>query len=157
MSLWLLTVLQIGVPLAILGWIAFGTPRSAAAWVLAAAGVSLCLVGERLVGLWLLAPPWAPLALLMLTAPVLTVHGGAARLRRWPVDAIGWAELAIASSVPVVGIVLIAVGVMGRQIPQGTTIDLAFPLRDGTYYVANAGSTPLLNAHLMTLDVARFA
>lgn len=36
--------------------------------------------------------------------------------------------------------------------PAAPTIELAFPLEGGTYYVANGGSIGLLNAHMTTLS-----
>src|SRR5690606_22148169 len=39
---------------------------------------------------------------------------------------------------------------------QGPVVDLAFPLRGGTYSVVNGGSTGLVNAHLMTLTGERY-
>ena len=37
-----------------------------------------------------------------------------------------------------------------------TIVDLAFPLRSGHYYIANGGSTELVNAHLQLLTGERF-
>ena len=39
----------------------------------------------------------------------------------------------------------------GRRPPSGPIVDLAFPLRDGTYAVANGGSNELVSAHIQTL------
>lgn len=44
---------------------------------------------------------------------------------------------------------------LGRNPPEGEPLDLSFPLRNGTYLIANGGSDVLLNAHLQTLDRAR--
>lgn len=44
----------------------------------------------------------------------------------------------------------------GWRMPATGTAHLAFPLRDGVYYIANGGSTVLSNAHLKTLDGDRF-
>lgn len=45
--------------------------------------------------------------------------------------------------------------VSGRTAPT-ETVDLAFPLRQGTYLVVNGGTSELLNAHLMTVSGKRF-
>ena len=47
----------------------------------------------------------------------------------------------------------------GRAQQAGTTVELAFPLKSGTYLVVNGGSNIKVNGHLMTLDasMARFA
>jgi hypothetical protein len=44
----------------------------------------------------------------------------------------------------------------GGKPPKGTIVELSFPLRSGNYYIANGGSTPMVNAHLMTLVDDRF-
>ena len=44
----------------------------------------------------------------------------------------------------------------GWRIPQGSQTKLAFPLKNGTFYIANGGSNSLLNAHLNTLEGERF-
>jgi hypothetical protein len=41
--------------------------------------------------------------------------------------------------------------------PAGEAVDLAFPLRGGTFVVANGGSSALVNAHVAALDDPRFA
>ena len=50
--------------------------------------------------------------------------------------------------------------VSGRTAPHRTapteTVDLTFPLRQGTYLVVNGGTRELLNAHLVTVSAARF-
>ena len=44
----------------------------------------------------------------------------------------------------------------GRRPPSGPIVDLAFPLRHGTYAVANGGSNELVSAHMQTLSAERF-
>ena len=43
----------------------------------------------------------------------------------------------------------------GRTQQAGTAVELAFPLKGGTYLVVNGGSTINVNQHLMTLDASK--
>ena len=51
------------------------------------------------------------------------------------------------------GIALFAL--WGRRVPA-ESVDVSFPLRQGTYLIVNGGNIELLNAHLMTLVGERF-
>ena len=50
----------------------------------------------------------------------------------------------------------VGMALQGRTPPAGTAVDLAFPLRSGHYYIANGGSTELVNAHVRMLTGERF-
>ena len=76
---------------------------------------------------------------------------------RWPKRS-GW----VSSRILVCGLgaglfgVLTLKAAMGYLPPNAEPISLTFPLRNGTYFVANGGSDILLNAHLKTLKSERF-
>jgi hypothetical protein len=53
-------------------------------------------------------------------------------------------------------IFFVTVSIFLRQSPGGEGIDLEFPLRQGLYYIAHGGSSPLLNRHHGS-DSQRFA
>jgi hypothetical protein len=59
-----------------------------------------------------------------------------------------------ALAILVAGIALYALS--GWRPPQGPVVERVFPLKNGTYYVANGGNTELVNAHLMTLTGRRY-
>ena len=44
----------------------------------------------------------------------------------------------------------------GWRIPSDSTVKLAFPLRGGSFYIANGGSNSLINPHLNTFEGERF-
>ncbi|WP_091136528.1 hypothetical protein [Microvirga guangxiensis] len=68
----------------------------------------------------------------------------------WP-----WAERAIALGLLSLGTVLSGLALAGRTPPADPFLDLAFPLRDGAFYVANGGSAGLVNAHVGWADDPR--
>jgi hypothetical protein len=68
-----------------------------------------------------------------------------------------WIRIAARGIVATVGILVLGTAAAGRRIPAVQAVDLQFPLRTGTYYVAAGGSTELLNPHMMTLTGERFS
>src|SRR5690606_9440750 len=44
------------------------------------------------------------------------------------------------------------IAVLGHRSIPGQAVELAFPLDDGVYLVANGGSNPMVNLHLQTLN-----
>src|SRR5688500_16935936 len=158
MAMVLVVALQMGISLALMAWVARRQPHSRIAWILASAAAAAWLVAGRLAGLWLWVPLWMPLALLLLLACSLV--GG----RRWlaglparPSGTRAWPELVGGAALLAAGLTISAAGVSGRRPPHSSVVPLTFPLRSGTYYVANGGSSDLLNAHLATRSSSRFA
>lgn len=47
------------------------------------------------------------------------------------------------------------IAVLGHRSIPGQAVELAFPLDDGVYLVANGGSNPMVNLHLQTLNAER--
>jgi hypothetical protein len=72
--------------------------------------------------------------------------------RHWPALGIRAAAVALGVSA------LLSIGVQGqgRTLPEEAVVDLSFPLRAGTYYIANGGSTERVNAHVRMLASSRF-
>ena len=153
-----LLVLQLLAPLAVVGWVALHRPRTTTARILTILWAAGYLVAIACAGLWLVLPWYLPavFAVLLLAAVIRSVQrhtvssvpdGG----RRAATGVVFHALLTL------LAIALAMHAFTGRRAPDGRIVDLAFPLRDGTYYVANAGSNQLLNSHLMTLTGDRFS
>jgi hypothetical protein len=106
-------------------------------------------------GLWLVLPWYLPRAYGVL---YLAALAGALR-RRTGRTTLPRSQAGIVGAV-VIGVAALAAvacaghALLGRRAPAGA-IELAFPLRGGTYLVANGGSNTLVNAHLQTLTAAR--
>lgn len=152
-----LVLLQLLIPLGLLAWLGFGRARSRAGWVLGIALVGGYLVAVALAGLWLVLPPHLPVIYLALFVAALVRSRRALRAPSvWPTGARGWAGFAFQSVLALLAVGLALQALSGRRPPDGPVVDLAFPLRGGTYSVVNGGSTGLVNAHLMTLTGERY-
>ncbi len=150
-------VLQAVVPAGLLAWMAWGPRRRPLSWALDLALVAAWLAAVGLAGLWLALPRgllWIWLALLVPAAwagwPGRRAGAPAeVRMDRWP-----GILLRVGVLLPVTG--ALAVALSGRRPLPGPAVELAFPLRDGVYLVANGGSRTLVNAHLVTLSGERY-
>lgn len=147
-------LMQFAVPLALLAVVAYA-PATRVTWfaLVGLTGIYLAAIG--LAGLWLVLPWWLPN---LFAAGLL-----AAMARVWPRDAPldrprsvrGWLALAAIAVTALGAAALVVVAIEARE-PAGDALDLRFPLASGTYLVVNGGNDTLVNAHLATLDGARF-
>lgn len=156
-SVWLPLLLQFVGPVTALAWLTLGRHATRARWrALAVFGVSY-VTAIGIAGLWLVLPWWLPLAYgaVLIWSIVGWVRDG----RQTAPRAHGrgeWAFTVIIGAIAVLLMGIIGVALAGRRLP-GEPIDLAFPLRGGTYLVVNGGSQALINAHVGTLEGERFA
>lgn len=135
-------------PLGALYWL--GRPSSCRViWALKAVGVSGAVVTIYFIGGWQIVSYYGRSALLVLLAVALLV--GAWRMRKAPLwrppETGTWIEMGVAVLVLLVSSGSLFNVYQARQVP-GDPIDLAFPLRNGAYYVASGGSTALVNPHM---------
>jgi hypothetical protein len=150
-------VLQIVVPFAILGWQAAGRDTSIVAWGLKHVAAWTYIYATSIAGLWLLVPWYVPHILMVLSISLAArTLPGAFRLWHPPENRRQWLALASRAGATVIGVATLWVAMHGRTPPSGTPVDLVFPLRSGHYYIANGGSTDLVNAHLKLLTGERF-
>ncbi len=153
---WIPLVLQAVVPIGLLLWLAFARQPSHAAWVLTVVLVAFYIRLMAAAGLWLILP-----AVLLPVYGASLVAGAAVSLWRVrsPAERPRGARAAVGLALRAATVALVAaLGVHangGRRAP-GPAVDLAFPLRHGTYLVVNGGSVELINAHIMTLTKDRF-
>lgn len=147
---------QFVLPVGLLFWLALRRHPSRLAWTLALVLVASILALLALAGLWLWLPwytPWIYGLLLIVSA---TIAYGRIRMRpAWPQGTGGWAGAGLRGSLAMLALAATLYAMSGRRIPAGS-VDVAFPLRQGTYLVVNGGSNELLNAHLATLVGERF-
>jgi len=149
-------VLQVVLPVALLLWLALGSHSSRAAWLLVATLTASYLAAVAAGGLWLALPTFLPAVYALLFVAALVLMRPRARGRpAWPRSTREKTGVVLRAAGAVVAAVLLAHVQSGRR-PPGDAVPLAFPLRGGTYLVANGGSVALVNAHLATLDGARF-
>ena len=150
-------VLQIAVPLAMLGWQASGRPRTIVGWSLQQVAVWSYIYATSIAGIWMLAPWYVPHVLMVMSISLAArTLPGACRLWPSPTHRYQWMMLAAQAATAAVCVAGLGIALEGRTPPAETAVDLAFPLRSGRYYIANGGSTALLNAHVRMLNGERF-
>ncbi len=174
----LLLVLQIALPLVLLGWLALTPAASIVGLGLQILGTALCLAALGLTGLWMFPPWW-----------MAYVWGGAGLLAAGlalfrhisahPAHPVTTRTNTCTSTVPVGGLALgaalffavlsltggyLVTHALAGRAPSSALlaqqVDLAFPLATsgaGTYLVVNGGYDTTINAHLKTLDTTQSA
>jgi len=151
------TVLQIAAPLALIWWQAAGRDASLIHWSLKQAAAWSYIYATAVAGLWLAAPWYVPHVLLVISLGLgARSLDGTFRVRRRPHHRNHRLMLAARGVTTLGCVTTLWIAVQGRILPRETTVDLAFPLRSGHYYVANGGSTELINAHVRMLTGDRF-
>lgn len=143
-----LAVVQLGLPAYFSYMIWRGTERDRFAWALKVlySGAFLCYI--LLTGRWdWLSYYLAPLQLLLFALAVLA---SLRRVRALPGfarrDGKGWLQTGGAIAALLFFGALLGLAARGFFYP-GPATRLAFPLRDGRYYVAHGGNNPLVNYH----------
>jgi hypothetical protein len=145
--MWLIAAIELGVPLFLLGAIAFAPQPSKTPFVLFALAMGLALLFCWLVFPWQVTSIWFRQAL-----PVLylgSVFLGARRIR--PPDPAGksWPKV-LGGVINTLMIVFMAVlcwkAIQGYQVPPGA-VQLEPPLRDGRYVVGHGGASAFINGH----------
>lgn len=177
--------LQLLLPLALIGRVVLPRSRPLGSWAVDVALAATCLGAITLAGLWLALPSSTSpvLAVLLVAAAAVGFRRAAAgdveaprpTAPRAAGDARPGSEgshegrpraprtsrttrlLLLARLLLVAVFVAVAlVALAGRRPPEGPLVDLAFPLRQGTYLVATGGSNSLVNPHLQTLAGERY-
>jgi hypothetical protein len=155
-TLAIILVLQIAVPILLLAWQALGRDMHIVSWSLKHAAIWSYIYATSIAGLWLLVPWYVPhvLMVISLSLAARTLPGA---FRSWMSQGNyrGWLTLSLRSGLAIVAVGTLWMALQGRTPPSGTLVDLAFPLRSGHYYIANGGSTPLMNAHVELLSADR--
>lgn len=152
-----LIALQVLIPVCLLAWLLLAKGIGVLRWGLRVVAVGAYLVALASAGLW----TSIPLHLLLVYVLAYFYAG----FRSWPGErtkreageGIGVMRLILHGAVAAGMLLLMLQALLGRQPARHVPIvDLEFPLRSGTYYVANGGSRQLINAHQMTLTDPRF-
>ena len=153
----ILVVLQVALPIALLTWQARGRDDHIVPWVLKHAAAWSYIYATSIAGLWLVVPWYLPHVLMVVSVSLAArTLPGALSLWRTPQNSRQWLGIGTRVAIAVVCAGALASALQGRRPPAGTVVDLDFPLRSGDYYIANGGSTELVNAHVRMLTSDRF-
>ena len=150
----LVLTLQVGLPLALLVWLALPA-NSVGGFLLKALGVGAFLWALALVAQWAVVPWWIPRVYAVLWAAAVIHHLAQGRLRQArALPSGGWrrAEAAAGAMLLGVGVWFTGAAIKGRSPPHAAAVDIANPLGPGDYLVGSGGGRQLVNAHLRTLD-----
>ncbi len=149
----LVYVLQTAIPLFLTLWLAILPPRNLAGfWMLALAAALMTLAAARM-GIWVFPPWWVHylLALLLVAAVVWRLISAPQR-PPLPSGVLGWLALAIIAGIAGTAGLQSGAAIMASRMPNGPSIDLAWPLGLGTFLVVNGGASASINAHAALLD-----
>ena len=152
--------LQLALPLFFIAWIAFAPLHSRLGFFCQTVGSAIALLALALTGLWLFPPWWTPYVFAGLLAAV-AVAGWRRRYpfkSRFPMGWTAWIFTIVFFTIGGWGVDQSIRALAGRVQQAGAAVELAFPLKSGTYLVVNGGSNIKVNQHLVTLDasMARF-
>lgn len=145
---------QIVLPLATIAWLGLAPLRSRFGLILQVLATGAVLLAVMLVAFWSIPPWWAPYLYFAIWGLVVIC-----RLRRafrgehWlPRHWAGKLGLVFCATLGGLAAVPSIEAIRGRS-PLATVeaVDLAFPMREGTYLVANGGASEVVNAHFLTL------
>lgn len=155
----LIYFLQAFLPLLLLAWLVFFSPRNIVGYCVQLASVGLLIVASIFVGIWMLPPWWLPYVYLVLFF-VLAMHKAIQRRgfkSTMPRDKMAWLQFAVNVLLIVFVLNQLIPALRGRVAPE-LALDLSFPLEPGDYLVVSGGNAANINSHLMTLDetVPRF-
>jgi len=151
-----LTLLQVAMPLLLIGLHALVKVASMAGWWARTLGIVLLLLLVALTGVWLFPPWWTPWILAVLH--MLASARALIRYRRRSASCARWhqvAEISLGLLLCIAVTVMLLPAVEGGRVPTDV-IALAAPFESGRYLVTSGGTTGTINSHLKTLTGDRF-
>lgn len=150
---------QGGIPIGLLLLQGGTKARSQLSWLLKMLLVAAALGAVSLMGLWyVLLPWWMPYGYWLAWVWIsIATYRTAGKLPRWPKRNV-WAISPIFIYGGLIGFLSIQIfqAAIGYVPPSAELVSLTFPLRNGTYQVANGGSHQSISSHMMTLTGERF-
>jgi murein DD-endopeptidase MepM/ murein hydrolase activator NlpD len=146
-----LIILQLVLPLALVGWLAIWPARSWLGLAIQMLALGALLAALHLAGLWLMPPWWTIWVYWLLFAGSLLISLRKQPVRLMPLGVLEWAAVALLSALAAYAGWTAIQAAVGRKIPAGPKVELRFPLDQGNYLVANGGSNTSVSSHAKTL------
>lgn len=152
-----LIIIQLLLPLGLLFWQGKSSSNSQLGWGLKTIAVLGYLVAIAIAGLWLVIPWWVSYLYLGIWLVLVIVTGRSLRQQSRLLQKNSWWWIRVLFCGVLAGLfwAVVVHAWTGYQPPAVNPVSLAFPLKNGTYYVANGGSIELLNSHLDLLRSKR--
>ena len=154
---WMVILTQVFLPLALLAWIALYPAAGWVAWGLQIVSVTSILLGIGLAALWAVPPFWVPYAygfLLLLIVAIRLLRKGIPGPELWRASTASSIVILMVTMLGLFGGNLAWQAAKGRMLPEESVVNIAPPFPPGHYLIAHGGSTPMINVHLKTLDLA---
>lgn len=147
--------LKLGLPVALLLWLALKPARGWLAYLVQASSIGAVLWALALAVMWLV-PPW-PTPFVLGSALVVIVALRVPAVRRaaapaWGVGKVATGALGVLALLGTLAIYVSAAALLGRIPPQSDVARVSSPFPAGRYLVASGGSNLWINAHVRTLD-----
>jgi hypothetical protein len=145
----LLVVVQLLLPMVLIGFSLLSPPRSRWLWWLHLLTMLLLASALVLAGIWTVLPWWLPY--------LFGAVGRAALLRQRPTAASNsrqWLRALGLAVVALLGGWISLLAWHGHRPPATPAVDLAWPLPPGRYLVVNGGTTAAVNGHTETMDLS---
>jgi murein DD-endopeptidase MepM/ murein hydrolase activator NlpD len=149
-----LLVLQIVLPLALIGWLAFAPQRSKLGFAVQAVAVVLALLALWREGVWIVPPWWTTFLYAALAAAAVLANAKRAwtSAPRLPHRFSAWTGVTAATLLSVYAAAELVRTEAASRPPAGRLFDLAMPLGPGDYLILNGGANLSTNAHADALD-----
>jgi hypothetical protein len=145
-------------PLLVLVWQWHSPVASRAQWTVRTAGFAAYLTALLLAGFWTVLPRAIACAYLVLLGAASVASWRRIRGLPWPArDTRSRLDAVVHAGLGVVFLAATVYAMAGHRMPEGRSVELSFPLRDGTFAAASAGGNRLVNFHLRTLEDPRLA
>ena len=151
----LVVLVQIVLPLGLLGWFTLFPAGSVLGWLVQSIGMAAMLFALARIAQWALPVWWLPLVYAALWA-IISVWGllGLPAKPFLPAAGYSWVSLAISAGFLVVGGWFGVQALNARALPPVEVIDIANPFGPGHCLVGHGGSNRLVNGHMRTLDAS---
>ena len=146
---------QVGLPLVLIGWLAFFPASSVIGVLVQIVGSGLTLLALSFVAIMVMPPLWVfylVIGIYLLAAASAIVRLSAKDLRLFPCRSYAWGGFISAILLAVVGGTVAFNAYRGLEPGDVAVVNVALPFRSGTFIVANGGFTKAINGHVATLD-----
>jgi hypothetical protein len=149
-----LILIQLVLPLWLIGWLAFAPSRGTVGLTVQAISTALVILAVAWAGMWLFPPWWTPFLLAVLWASAIGLALRPQRRPRlaWPQGLRAWVSTGLLLLLGAYAGWAAMQAYRGRQLAPVPVAEVSSPLRGGPYLVLSGGSTEMVNSHVRTLN-----
>jgi hypothetical protein len=151
----LVLLVQVGLPVALLVWLALIPAGSLVGWLMQAAAVAALLFALARIAQWAVPVWWLPWGYAGVFLAIVIWQVSALPVRpSLPDGAWAWLALVVWAGLLAVGSFSGFKALSGRALPTVAVVDISNPFGPGRYLVGHGGSNKLVNGHMRTLDAS---